>query len=172
MRILIILVLILTITFSCKSQNNSSVSTNSDTIMISKDNLETKQNLSTDFKIFWIVFRKAIIEFDSLKLISLTKFPLKTIGNQEEDPQINIDKTIFVKVLNIYLNTKTVYIGDNKFVTNLDFIKNTENPEKNKRDYALTNNWVRIGDMEFKKINNEWKLFQFYIDTKKHKRLL
>jgi len=120
----------------------------------------SKNDQTSDFKLFWKEFRQAAIDSDSVRLMNMTQFPLKTHGDQDEDPKIDIDKNSFYKVFNIYLERKTVYYNG-VFQKNVDEIRRTLEPKKNDGNEK----WMRIGDLTFNKIDNSWKLTLIYIDT-------
>ena len=50
---------------------------------------------------------------------------------------------------------------DIKYISNFDYIINIEIPE-NAGIFQETESWQRVGDLEFEKINNEWKLALVY----------
>jgi hypothetical protein len=48
-----------------------------------------------NFQEFWSGFRKAILDFDYIKLIELSQFPITIHGDQDKDPQLKITKADF-----------------------------------------------------------------------------
>jgi hypothetical protein len=149
----------------CTNQNtNSDDSSEQDSnrlLVEGKNQSELDKGIS-EFKLFWDEFRKAVLESDSTKLIQMTHFPLKTHGDQDEDPQIDLTSDDFKKVFQIYLNRKTVYFNGT-YERNLDYIKRTVEEEKNSN--PALESWRRMGDMEFEKINGNWQLTLIYLDT-------
>ena len=55
--------------------------------------------LGNNFQKFWLTFRKAVIENDTLKIAELTRFPFETRGEMDTDPIVKFDRTNFFKVL-------------------------------------------------------------------------
>ena len=114
------------------------------------------------FQSFWKEFRSAVLSSDSVKLTKMTKFPLSTHGNQDTDPQPDIDEKAFYKVFNLYLNRNTVFYNGS-YERNIDEIQRI--PEvKIKLDSGI-DTWQRVGDMEFEKGIKGWQLTRIYIDT-------
>jgi hypothetical protein len=118
--------------------------------------------IENDFKAFWNEFRKAVIQEDTLKLIELTNFPLKSHGMLDEDPQIIITKEKYFFYLNKYLHESTGMSFEKE--TNLDYIKRNAVLEKN-RNCNMKKKWCRIANLEFEKIGLTWKLSLIYFDT-------
>ena len=149
---------------SCNSQDQK-VNNNLKTDSLKNNVNEIKESLEPNnvinFQSFWNKYKEAIINNDSVSLINMTNFPLKARGFEDIDPQIDISKKVFFKVFNIFLKTD---VND----LNIDVIKNTTDVTKSV-GYNEVDEMQRVGDMEFNKIGNTWKLSLIYLDTKELK---
>ena len=106
MKKLFFIFLLLT-SFSCKEHNNKNFNNENDSIK-NQTIINKKTIQDNNFQFFWDKFKKAIFNNDSVLLINMTNFPLKTHGNEDIDPQIDINKNNFFIVLKICLNN-TIY---------------------------------------------------------------
>ena len=111
--------------------------------------------LESSFLKFWQTFRQAVIDNDTNKIISLTIFPFKTRGEMDSDPIIKYDRKKFAKVFHAYLYQSSGDIDGTEF----DEIKKTVTPDKK----DIYNEQARIGDLEFKVINRQWRLAFAYL---------
>jgi hypothetical protein len=109
-----------------------------------------------EFQKFWIIFRNAIISNDWNAIISNTHFPLETRGSLDDDPVIKIEKDRFRQVFEIFLQTAYSFPP---IKTQYDKIKNKENVYP-----YITDDWYRLGNMQFKKIKGKWFLTFIYIE--------
>jgi hypothetical protein len=119
------------------------------------------------FKVFWIEFREAVLKNDTTQLINLTHFPLKIHGELDEDSILLIHENSFFSFFKKFLLRKSYFpdgetnFNDIKSITHYDYIISIEIPE-NAGIFQETESWQRVGDLEFEKINNEWKLALVY----------
>ena len=118
------------------SKSNSSVVTSNDTDFD-----------SSNFISYWKVFRQAVLQSDSNKLISLTEFPLYARGSLDDDPQLEYSRKQFPRVFHFFL------------VEEYDLIKDTEMPKD-----EVVKNQISVGDMTFFLIDKKWKLNFLYLD--------
>lgn len=118
--------------------------------------------INDDFQSFWIDFRNAVITMDYVKLLGMTNFPLKSHGITDEDPQFLIYRDRFYNFFRTCLNEDTGLTTKGK--SNLDFIARTTTLKEG-TCYTKTENWCRVGAMEFRKINDSWKLTRIYFNT-------
>ncbi|MBK9391139.1 MAG: hypothetical protein IPN68_13460 [Bacteroidetes bacterium] len=158
-KIILIAIILISCSFACF--NNKEKQTNK---VDSKSILEIE--LSDIFQTYWKDFREAVINSDSLKLLTLTNFPLKSHGVMDSDPQILINSKNFYYYFQICLNEETGMSIN--FETNLDFIKKIDKITDYKF-YTKNREWQRINQMEFQKINNYWRLTLIYFDTADYK---
>ena len=116
-----------------------------------------------NFQQFWTTFRKAVIDNDTIEIIQHTKFPLETRGPKDSDPIVKYDRQDFIRVFKKYLNQHSGMRAPNE--TQFEVIKQIEFiNEKVNKYYSVVDNWVRIGNLEFRLINNEWKMTFAYLD--------
>jgi hypothetical protein len=161
MRNTIYKLLILIALFCMISANNKSLPDVSD-----NSQNQTQMIIKDDFQSFWVEFRDAIISMDYIKLIEMTNFPLKSHGKRDSDPQFFIFQDRFYYFFRTCLNEDTGKTMDGE--TNLDFIKRTSKLEEGEY-YTKDENWCKVMAMEFKKINDSWKLTLIYFNTANYK---
>jgi len=133
-----------------------------------------KYQTSRDYKTFWKEFRKAMLNSDSIKLQQMTTFPLKTHGNLDEDPKVNIQGKDFYKVFKGMLEESHLEhdsLVENRIVTCLDEVKRDSSEIK---EYPITSDQTtyRFCNMEFILTNLGWKLELVYLDTNELKKKL
>ena len=158
MKLLILLLIFCLLDISC--QNNSTKSANKENDNI-KINLTVSDSTNGNFINFWKAFRIAVLSNDTSKIIGLTHFPFKTRGPLDYDPTVSYNKNQFIFVFNAFLNQ---WDGENlNGIKELDNIKENEIP--NKGDIHNEATIVRVGDLEFKRINKNWKLTFAYLDN-------
>ena len=157
--------LLIMITFvACISCSNSSVdddskSNNELNESINNELSETKDSL----QLFWNEFRSAVMNEDSLTLMQLTQFPLNSHGILDDDPQISIGKDQFYYYFKICLNEQTGLSLDNE--TNFDYIKKVSILNEDMH-FSRVDNWARISNFVFERLDGNWKLTQIYFDTR------
>ena len=113
-------------------------------------------SLSNSFLKFWQTFRQAVIDYDTSKIISLTDFPLETRGEMDSDPIVKYDRKKFPKVFHAFLNQASGIIDGTEF----DLIEKTDNPDKK----YIQETYDRVGDLQFKYINKQWRLTFAYLN--------
>jgi len=130
----------------------------------------------SSFISFWVEFREAIMTLDTIKLLKLTNFPLLTMGFLDEFPSYEADEKQYFAVMDsfleesIYLDTDTLsgkgtYHNHNIFVTNKEYVRNLSSIQDYTRFCHFEKSRARIGYMEFKLIDGNWKLWKIYTDT-------
>jgi hypothetical protein len=113
----------------------------------------------TTFGFFWKNFQKAIVSNDFQMLINLTNFPLETRGPQDIDKIVKYDESEFNIVFQTFLKESSV-----PDLTELDLIKKLEKFDlTNEKDFTVSDDWARVGEMEFKRIDGQWKLTFLYL---------
>jgi hypothetical protein len=117
-------------------------------------------SVDKSFKVFWTEFREAVIKNDTMKLTNLTHFPLKVRGERDEDSVIYLPINNFISYYKKFLLNTSFFVSG-RHITNFDYIRNTEIPEKATL-FQETQTWKRIGDLEFEKIKNKWGLALLY----------
>ncbi|MCL9771086.1 hypothetical protein NAT47_11735 [Flavobacterium sp. HXWNR69] len=136
--------------------------TKSDSVLHPESNAVNKnikiQSTNNDFPKFWKTFRKAVISFDTIQIINMTQFPFKTRGTSDYDPTVEHNKEKFVSVFKSFIKQ---WNGLNmNGTTELDHIRKTETPDET----YVQKEHARVGNLEFKRINNEWKLVFAYLN--------
>jgi len=112
-----------------------------------------------DFFTFWKGFRNAVINSDSSKIISMTKFPFQTRGPLDDDPIVTYNSGKFIHIFNAFLNQwNGQELND---TTELDDIKKTVTPNKN----DIQKDLARVGDLVFNKNAKGWKLVLAYLNN-------
>ena len=122
----------------------------------------SKTIVEEDFQLFWNAFRQAILDNDSVRLVEMTNFPLKSHGILDGDPQPLITKVNYNYFLHKCLNEQTGMTTNNE--TNLDYIKMTNNLADDRYN-TIETDWCRVTSFEFQKIEHNWKLTLIYFDT-------
>jgi hypothetical protein len=118
--------------------------------------------LGNNFQEFWLTFRKAVIENDTLKIAELTRFPFETRGEMDTDPIVKFDRTNFFKVFKVYLGQETYWNENEGFISSLEEIKRLTIIDSS----TVHENWTRVGDLEFEKIDGNWKLVFAYLQIR------
>jgi hypothetical protein len=112
-----------------------------------------------DFFTFWKSFRNAVIDSDSNKIISMTKFPFQTRGPLDDDLIVKYNNRKFIHVFNAFLNQwNGRELND---TTEMDDIKKTLTPNKN----YIQKDMARVGDLVFNKNAKGWKLVLAYLNN-------
>ena len=148
------------ICFSCK--------TNKSPITRKATKIE-KEIDESDFRTYYIEFRKSLMENDKNKLIKLSLFPMDVWGFEDEDPKTRINQEDFIVKLNESISFGVDYdMLNNESISTLDLFKMNESIDKIKstqNDDTL----ISIGLLDFAKIDESWKLIRIYNDTKESK---
>ena len=114
----------------------------------------TVQNRNdSEFILFWNNFENSIINSDTIALHDMISFPLKIRGIYDEDPIIIVsEKSKLINAFKFFYQTSDFSeFKNNKF----DII------------YFNNKNRCRIGNMELKKVQEEWKIEILYFNTQK-----
>ncbi|MBL0104110.1 MAG: hypothetical protein IPP51_10410 [Bacteroidetes bacterium] len=121
--------------------------------------MSSPSQTDTSFEFFWAIFRKAVVNNDPITLKRHIHFPIETRGPQDEDKIVKYDQSQFNVVFQSFLKEST-----DSALTELDLIKKLDKFENADQQYFIINDeWARIGEMEFSKINREWKLTFLYL---------
>jgi hypothetical protein len=163
----LIIILFVALIQNCTGQVKGITSTKDSSKQVVADEKTRAISQLSDYFIFWEVFRKAIIENDTVKLKELTNFPLKAHGYQDSDPIIEVSKDDFLKVFNKCLKEQTVVDKiDGSILEHIKRLSNLRLSNELVTEEAYLS-WQRVGNMEFEKLNNKWMLTAIYIDTNK-----
>ena len=119
-----------------------------------------------DLQSFWRIFRMAVLENDTIKLMELTRFPLDSHGRFDSDPQPQISKGDFLYYFRISMNEHTGRSREQE--TNLDHLKRTEQLGIDKY-VTIHGDWCRVTSMDFRRTDGGWKLTRIYFDTAKYR---
>lgn len=111
---------------------------------------------SSDFLEYWKDFRTAVLNSDTVKLASLTEFPVEGRGPLDSDPTIKYSKKKFNLLFNLFLSQLS---GDGTSTTEFDIIKATEIPNE-----KVIKDQVRVSNMVFFKRRGGWNLNFLYLD--------
>ena len=99
-----------------------------------------------EFRDFWKGFRKAVLRSDWDELASLVEFPLSTRASMDWDPVIPVHREDFQERFSEFL------VREKPLIERLPRI-----------DPYIVDDWVRIGDMQFRRRGGQWKLYWIYI---------
>jgi hypothetical protein len=147
------LITIFFLNFGCNETN-----INKEKTALKIDVVDVKQT-DTTFGFFWSNFRKAVVSNDFQRLIKLTNFPLETRGPQDIDKIVKYDESKFNIVFQTFLKEDT-----EPDLTELDLIKKLEKFDlTNEKDFTINGSWARVGEMEFRRIDGQWKLTFLYL---------
>lgn len=119
-----------------------------------------------DLQSFWKLFRKAVLDNDTIKLMELTRFPLDSHGRLDSDPQPKISQSDFLYYFRISMTEHTGRSREQE--TNLDHLKRTEQLDSDKY-VTIHGDWCRVTSMDFRKTDDGWKLTRIYFDTAKYR---
>ena len=151
-----ILLILIAILFQICGCNQTKINNNGSA---KESNRVAYNQTDTTFGFFWVNFQKAAINNDFQTLIKLTEFPLETRGPQDDDKIVKYDESEFKIVFETFLKEDT-----EPDLTELDLLKKLANfDSKNQKDFAIYKDEARVGEMEFKKINGQWKLRLLYL---------
>jgi hypothetical protein len=98
--------------------------------------------------------------------MQLTRFPFQTRGESDSDPVIEYAEADFPRVLEVYLQQRE-YTSLEEEQLEFELISNTQHPAT----VPATENWTRIGDLQFEKINGKWKLVFAYLTRESREKL-
>lgn len=147
------------------AQSNMQLKTSNLSEKFKKQKKTSERVELSDFGKFYISFREAVLKKDTILLKELTSFPLKIWGFEDDDPKIellNFDMTRFENALNSYadMDPKT-----NEPRSTINFFLQIENIQI-KKNFDPNLKEQQIGDLVFKKVNNQWKLIIIFSNTK------
>ena len=141
---------------------NSSLIVDSVSVQLRSSTKEIKSLSDTSensFQKFWLTFRKAVIDNDTIEIAELTIFPFETRGEMDSDPIVKFDRINFFRVFEAYLGQET-YLNENEgSISSLEEIKRRTNIDTT----SVHENRARVGDLEFEKIDGNWKLVFAYL---------
>jgi hypothetical protein len=116
----------------------------------------TFRTVDSEINEFWTVFREAVLSRDYDAIAEFVNFPLETRGDLDGDPIITVGIEKFEDVFSAFLELLN---GDRTW-----YHTNFYDVEQNMYFSHYGNESARAGNMEFEKINGEWKLTFIYID--------
>lgn len=158
------------ISFSCVNKQSASsvkVVKKNKKVLISKISNEklvsVKESFDNQFFKFWKMFRKAVLENDTNKILNLTNFPFETRGPLDIDPIIKVEKLNFLNIFNKYLKQSSGMQVE--YESQLETIRKNQGASKKQNKYfSIQDKWSRAGDLEFRCIKGKWKLSFAYLD--------
>jgi hypothetical protein len=164
------ILLITFISFSCVNKHTAlseKVVKKMNIVQISRINNEkhvsVKESFDNQFFKFWKMFRKAVLENDTNKILNLTNFPFETRGPLDIDPIIKVEKLNFLNIFNKYLKQSSGMQVE--YESQLETIRKNQGASKKQNKYfSIQDKWSRAGDLEFRFINGKWKLSFAYLD--------
>jgi hypothetical protein len=110
-----------------------------------------------EFKVFWTGFRQDVLSKDWASLIARVDFPLKTRASLDSDPVIDVDEEEFQRVFSAFLaGEDPSHFGENEET----LIRELRSPNP-----YIVDSWVRVGDMQFARRDDGWKLYWIYFDA-------
>lgn len=124
-----------------------------------------------EFNRFWTQFRNLCLNKDYDKLSNLVHFPLVTRGPMDFHKEISFEQKDFHRVFPLFLSQPTgmdIELEEKTAdaihkITVVDFT-GTNGP-------AMSGDRARVSDMEYKKINSQWKLALLYLEEDTYKAL-
>jgi len=166
---------IITILFSCSNSEKEQTTTqSSDSVnatpvrnqpVLSKaDSLNIANASNGEFAVFWPVFRRAVLNKDTLAVLQMTRFPFETRGESDTDPVIRFNQDDFFRVYRLLLSQWTGLHVSGK---QLDMIRTTTNTAS----INPTADWARVSAMEFQKVGGRWKLAFAYLNEETIEKL-
>lgn len=145
------------------------VNKSKDSITISSEENSLEEKI--DFQDFYTSFRKAIMENDSVALVKYVHFPLKINGYEDQDPIFYIEQPLFDRAFNEVINLSYDYDDEKDISISLkDLIIKEKNVTKLPyySEYGETER--NFGNINFNKINDQWKLTSMYLNSKEFNR--
>ncbi|MDH4471354.1 MAG: hypothetical protein QE487_02035 [Fluviicola sp.] len=125
---------------------------------VNVDSNETKKQVSTkSFSEFWSRFRTAVLNSDTTAVTAMTEFPFRTRGPLDDYPIVEYNKEQFPVVFWKFL----------KQWSGLDLEGTTELEEIKKatpKESATNIDYINVADLEFRKINDEWRFTFIYLN--------
>ena len=165
MRINQLLLTVTLLTASCQNEDSTkpvqqvnidTIKENNPIVSVSKPTVPLE---IYSFPEFWRKFRIAVLNSDSIQLITMTTFPFKTHGPLDDDPMVEYKKEKFATVFQAFLKQNS---GLNlEGGTELEEIKKATKPKEKDVD----GNYARVGDLVFNKNNEGWKLTLAYLNN-------
>jgi hypothetical protein len=124
----------------------------------SKDTIIVKRLTTLRFSLFWPAFRRAVMEKDTVRILQLTHFPFETRGESDDDPVVRYSQADFLRLYPLLLGQPTGLSLDGK-ETELDLLRTTLKSDS----LRPTEDQARLGALEFRKIEDEWKFAFAYL---------
>ena len=149
-----------------RDQNFANESKDSTTHIIS-DNTES-------FNIFWIQFRQVVLDKKFEEVKSLCIFPIQTRGPLDDDEIVQFKADEFTKVFSVFLDQNSGLNANNIYETEFEYIKRTPNvfaEDLNKFSTFHVRDFARIGSMQFKFVDHEWRLYFLYLEYSTYEKL-
>ncbi len=112
-------------------------------------------NKQREFGEFWGKFRAAALAKDSAKIKTMTNLPLEAIGTCDDDPVIQVSELGFTSVFRAFLKNE---------IPRIEFFEEVSP--------FVSDKLTRVGDMEFRRTKEEWKLHSIYIEGEEVKAAL
>lgn len=110
-----------------------------------------------EFEVFWTEFREDVLSENWRSLSEKVIFPLKTRATFDSDPVIDVDAEQFQRVFSAFLaGEDPAYLGPKPAA----LIRELEHSNP-----RIKNNRVRIGDMQFTRRDDGWKLYWIFFDA-------
>ena len=126
-------------------------------VAVDADELPGNPEREREFKTFWSEFRRDVIGDDWESLSSRVLFPLKTRAGLDHDPVIEVGEDEFRRVFSAFLNGEDPsHVGVSEGI----LIRELRNPNP-----YIVDDWVRIGDMQFRRTVDGWRLYWIFFDV-------
>jgi hypothetical protein len=151
---------VITTVVSCSESKKRPESTQSNTgnpnRKSSKDTIIIKRLTTLKFSLFWPAFRRAVMEKDTATVLQFTHFPFETRGESDEDPVVYYEQADFLRLYPLLLSQPTGLSPEGK---ELDLVRTTSRADS----LRPTDDWARLGALEFRKIDDHWKFAFAYL---------
>lgn len=121
------------------------------------------ENGATPLETYWSQFRQAVLDGNSEKVASMTRFPLWVRGPDDSDPVMYYDKKSFPQIFTRLLNQEVLYLsaGEVRSKTMLQVVKDKKQIAAS--DY-LTDTVINVGQFEFERIKGRWLFTRAYLE--------
>jgi len=121
------------------------------------------QDRQASFQIFWNQFRTAVLSGDKVRVANLTHFPFETRGPTDNDPVRRYQRKAFIGLYDGLLKQPIYFLEGGKSISKTMRSVIEEKVEIRDRD-VLTDNFARIEDFEFKRLNGHWRFTRAYTE--------
>jgi hypothetical protein len=128
------------------------------------------RNTAADFQQFWKQFREATLQDNVGAIMLMTRFPFNTRGPNDGDKVLKHAKSSFPTLWKQLLSQEYTTIMANRQPLQIpaDAVRRQSlrsylaSVTNIKADNVAGDNWARVGDLEFQKLDGQWMLTMAY----------